>query len=284
MSDNISISDAYAEFAHVNKETLPNRGDWITGKNDYRYLDANTIEAKLSSYSQNTGYLLWFDEKFLTAFKKCSWHVSIPSKTSVYAQAAGTHGKRFHRLVCPPPKDNITNLTPDHIDGSVIEGTRILDNRASNLRLATKSIQNLNQGLSIVNKTGIKGVTERPERCAWVVEIKHAGDRRVKTFRYAPRTIYTREQAREQAIKQRQEWEIEILGEVLKTRQRVDYRTSQSQQAPQLQQRTNTTTTATTTTTIIESFAQQNKKQKTEEKEDEESGKLDDDDCIIIQE
>lgn len=44
------------------------------------------------------------------------------------------------------------HLTPDHINRDVT------DNRPENLRLATRRVQNLNQGLRRDNTTGFKGV------------------------------------------------------------------------------------------------------------------------------
>lgn len=76
------------------------------------------------------------------------------------------------------------------------------DNRKSNLRLADKSINEMNKGCSIRNKSGIVGVSYSVRDKKWIAQIKKGNDHRQKRFIN-----------KEEAIKQRLLWEKELFGE-----------------------------------------------------------------------
>lgn len=73
----------------------------------------------------------------------------------------------LHRLLLTPPKD----IQVDHIDG---DG---LNNRRSNLRLATAAQNSWNTGLKRTNTSGHKGVSWRADRGKWQVHIRVNGER-----------------------------------------------------------------------------------------------------------
>lgn len=78
-------------------------------------------------------------------------------------------GKRIiidmHRFIHPPSKGYIV----DHINQNK------LDNRRSNLRDATKSLNALNSGMWSHNKSGFKGVSWSKKVKKWRVTLNHMG-------------------------------------------------------------------------------------------------------------
>jgi hypothetical protein len=77
--------------------------------------------------------------------------------------------KFLHRIVLERIIGRPLNLgeIPDHINGDS------LDNRRSNLRLATKAQNNRNAQIPKTNKTGYKGVAFRKERQKWQATINY---------------------------------------------------------------------------------------------------------------
>lgn len=73
----------------------------------------------------------------------------------------------LHRLLCNPPEE----LSIDHID---LDG---LNNRRSNLRLATTSENSRNTRTRQNNTSGFKGVSWRRDRSRWQVHIRVDGKR-----------------------------------------------------------------------------------------------------------
>lgn len=69
---------------------------------------------------------------------------------------------RMHRLILNAPK----GMEVDHINGNK------LDNRKSNLRLATKAENGRNRPTNSNNTSGYKGVTRGPNSIGWVAQIK----------------------------------------------------------------------------------------------------------------
>ena len=74
---------------------------------------------------------------------------------------------RMHRLILNAPD----HLQIDHVDGNT------LDNRRSNLRLATRSQNGANRRLSKNNTSGFTGVTWNKNWQKWEAQIKVRGER-----------------------------------------------------------------------------------------------------------
>lgn len=91
------------------------------------------------------------------------WHASR-SKQRYYASYRPAQGKyiRLHNLILPPPDGTVV----DHIDCDS------LNNRKSNLRIASPSQNQANQRLSRVNTTGYKGISAGKDNRWWVARIK----------------------------------------------------------------------------------------------------------------
>lgn len=75
----------------------------------------------------------------------------------------GARPVKLHRLLLQPGE----GLFVDHIDG---DG---LNNRRSNLRVATKGENNINRGMQKNNSTGFKGVFWHRQRAKWMAQIGH---------------------------------------------------------------------------------------------------------------
>lgn len=73
----------------------------------------------------------------------------------------------MHRTIMPAP----TGLQIDHIDG---DG---LNNRRSNLRLATNAQNQHNRRFHAGNKSGFKGVFWDPSRSQWMAQITLNGEK-----------------------------------------------------------------------------------------------------------
>jgi HNH endonuclease/AP2 domain len=116
--------------------------------------------------------------KFLSQWKWCYWENG--SKTGGYAARIDlSTGKRIkismHRLVC---KISIGDSFRDDLDVDHINQNK-LDNRASNLRLASRHQNSGNRGGSKLNKSGYKGVSLYDSgRMAWRAQIMDNGEKR----------------------------------------------------------------------------------------------------------
>ena len=227
-------------------------------KNDYRHVDADTIEAKLTQ-----GFLMRFDKQFLPILLKQTWCASVTTDgTNVYARAGYQKSRiEFHTQVLPS-KDN---LITDHINGTVITGTNILDNRLANLRLVTIQVQNRNkcQYTQRNNTSGLKGLHEDKKRHCWQAAMQVNRETISKCFYYGSQSIMNREQAKQKAIEYRKYLETKYASQIC-NRPREDFRKRKAEVDPQIIKRT-------TTTVGLSAQSQHNKKQKPleEDKEDE---------------
>ena len=99
------------------------------------------------------------------------WHAQLGGKYSAYAVTNGREpdGRRslvaLHRFILQPPD----GMVVDHIDG---DG---LNNRRSNLRVATRRQNNCNRGAASNNKSGFKGVFFKASQNKWAAQVKLAG-------------------------------------------------------------------------------------------------------------
>jgi len=102
------------------------------------------------------------------------WHI-LPYENTTYA-ASSVWDKvskkdktiRMHRFIMSAPQ----GLEVDHINGNG------LDNRRSNLRLATRAQNQHNRGLNRNNKSGFKGVVWYPRYNKWLSVIIVDGQRK----------------------------------------------------------------------------------------------------------
>jgi hypothetical protein len=106
------------------------------------------------------GAVMQIDQDHLALAESYSWRCN--SRGYAYAKTRRNGkpiGLLFHRLVCEAQKDEEI----DHINRNK------LDNRLSNLRSVSRSINHLNRGLSTRNKFGCAGICIK--RNKWVAEI-----------------------------------------------------------------------------------------------------------------
>ena len=107
----------------------------------------------------------------VAAVAQLNWHAVKAPHGAFYAVSnlPRVNGKRFqirmHRLLLAEPE----NCEVDHING---DG---LDNRRSNLRLATSSQQKMNTAIRSNNKSGFKGVSWNTARQRWRATISANG-------------------------------------------------------------------------------------------------------------
>jgi hypothetical protein len=166
--------------------------------NDYRFLNSHTIEVKL-----NEGYTMWCDIDQLANVQLCTWFIRRDRDAGSSVYVVGSIKKkmiRFHRLVLPCEDDN---LTVEHKNGTNYSEF-ILDNRKSNLKLATAQEQAQNRALLSNNKTGVNGVCHLPKSCSYKVSWMDNGIKRSKLFFYGSRSMKSKDEAFAQAILFRQ--------------------------------------------------------------------------------
>jgi hypothetical protein len=118
------------------------------------------------------------DDEDATMVARYKWHL-LTKRTRSYAATNLPDGPRhpdgrrnrrkllMHNLLCPPPPGRET----DHKNG---DG---LDNRRHNLRTATRTQNNANQGKRPNATSAYKGVSRKAHAHSrpWVAAIKHAG-------------------------------------------------------------------------------------------------------------
>ena len=95
------------------------------------------------------GYFAKVDDEDYERLARSSWHVNIPSRNYIraigYVKRTGKYEKVYlHREIINAPNA----IDVDHINGDP------LDNRKSNLRLATTSQNRANSNLRKDNKSG----------------------------------------------------------------------------------------------------------------------------------
>ncbi len=117
----------------------------------------------------NKGFVVMVDNRDFDELSKFTWFVNHNG----YAVRAHPreHGKKrpaaifMHRQILGVPD----GLFTDHINGDT------LDNRRCNLRIATKSENNINRPATKRNKLGIKGITYDANRMKFRVRIAANG-------------------------------------------------------------------------------------------------------------
>lgn len=123
-------------------------------QNEYKFTD-DYITAKTSN-----GIEFYVDKDDEWVFARYCW--SIDGHGYIKACERGTHDKVWiHRLIVDCPDGYIV----DHINGNP------LDNRKSNLRVATRSQNNMNRKIQSNNNSGVTGVSFYQRKNMWSSEI-----------------------------------------------------------------------------------------------------------------
>jgi hypothetical protein len=121
-----------------------------TGKNAHLKKVWNPIEIDEHTYgiplTQNQMALI--DKEDLDKVKSISWRAQFHKKRGVF-YAVGSHGL-MHRFLINPPK----GMDTDHKDRNT------LNNRKSNLRICTRTQNNMNRPMQKNNGTGYKGIAK----------------------------------------------------------------------------------------------------------------------------
>lgn len=104
----------------------------------------------------NNGHTLLFDEADVELIGQHTW-TAVKNRQTLYAQSeVQVDGRRkgvyLHRLLVDAP----SAMQVDHKNGNG------LDDRRSNLRLATRSQNQANRGPTAASTTGYKGVGQKP--------------------------------------------------------------------------------------------------------------------------
>lgn len=92
------------------------------------------------------------------------WYASSCSGLRPYVHRS-RRGDKMHRVIMNPPH----GMMIDHINGDE------LDNRRENLRICTAKENCMNSGLSVRNKSGVRGVYRHSQIPKWVAQAKAAG-------------------------------------------------------------------------------------------------------------
>jgi hypothetical protein len=136
------------------------------------------IEGNLAFIPLTQGYTAVIDADDVPLVESWNWHAHAGWRT-VYAvrpAPCNADGKRqtvfMHRAIMSAPD----GMEVDHIDGNGLD-----NRRSTNLRLATRSQNQHNQGISRANTSGFKGVTWSERHKKWRVliainsKLKHLG-------------------------------------------------------------------------------------------------------------
>lgn len=127
------------------------------------------IEGDVAFIPLTKGYVARLDAADLPEVSGWLWNALEERRKSdghlytVYARRANSI--LLHRVIMRAPKE----MKVDHISG---DG---LDNRRSNLRLATPSQNQFNKRRSVANTSGFKGVSWISEHRKWKAAIRHSG-------------------------------------------------------------------------------------------------------------
>ena len=128
------------------------------------------VEGAVAYVPLTRGYEAVIDSADVDFISQWTWHVLLVRERP-YAQCAGyTSGRKLllmHRLILGTP----VGLFTDHVNGDS------LDNRRVNLREATPSQNQCNQGLRKDNTSGYKGVCFDKSKGLWSARIKVNGER-----------------------------------------------------------------------------------------------------------
>jgi hypothetical protein len=128
------------------------------------------IEGDVAYVTLTKGHTAVIDAVDVPLVKGLYWCAKVEGNTAYAARNDRSNGKnrmvRMHRVLLDAPD----NMEVDHIDG---DG---LNNRRSNLRLATHTDNMRNRRTQKNNQSGIKGVSR--SRRSWIAQIRVNGKNR----------------------------------------------------------------------------------------------------------
>lgn len=123
------------------------------------------VEGNIAYVPLTQGYEAIIDAVDVSLVNGRNW-CALVQPSGVYAVSKGKKGLvRMHRIITHAPD----GMQVDHVSGNG------LDNRRSNLRLATASQNRCNTGLRSNNTSGIKGVTWDKYNRKWRAQIRWLG-------------------------------------------------------------------------------------------------------------
>jgi hypothetical protein len=126
------------------------------------------IEGDVAYVPLTKGYEAIIDAADVPLVEGVNWWAKI-SRITVYAAAKLPSPQRGDKLMHRAIMNTPSKMETDHIDG---DG---LNNRRSNLRIATTSENQRNRGLSANNTSGFKGVSWQKRTKKWRAEIRSNG-------------------------------------------------------------------------------------------------------------
>ncbi len=160
------------------------RSDEPITKNEWRKIDENTIEIRLT-----LGKTTLIDADDFDKIRKIRWnaHDRTQRKTHYYVDSSGKTPAMHNLLSGTKPTD--------HINGNT------LDNRKSNLRHGPPKVNNNNRAMNKNNKTGVHGINLRKSdyRFTWR-EPTFNGKLKGKTFSFGEKSVIDKEEALKRAI------------------------------------------------------------------------------------
>lgn len=149
------------EFEYDRFEKLQGyKRKWKLSDNEYR-VEGDTVYVKLSGKESNPVMICDADD--WERLKEYPWHCSKSGGYAVTNVSVGDKHTvvKFHQLIMGQRKGFLI----DHINRNP------LDNRKENLRFVTPTANLINKGLTVRNKSGIKGVSWRNDSNKWRAQI-----------------------------------------------------------------------------------------------------------------
>ena len=123
------------------------------------------IDGSVAYVPLTRGYEAIIDAADIAIVDRWNWYADVDAHTVYAVRSAKEGGKQstiiMHRLLVDAP----AVMEVDHINGNG------LDNRRLNLRLATRSQNMRNKGLSVSNTSGFKGVSWHKSESKWQARI-----------------------------------------------------------------------------------------------------------------
>lgn len=174
------------KFGEIKNPTRYNRFD----KNRYR-IENGIVYMDICDAYQNKICETLFDECYFDRVAERKWRITYKNKRPYIATKAtaeeGTAHTTLHRFIAKIAGMDIDGMEIDHINGDT------MDNRLSNLRLATRLDQAHNVSPKSNNKLGIRGVYYSKRDHAYKIDFLYNHCRYYfKHFKTLPEAVYAR--------------------------------------------------------------------------------------------